>query len=208
MDLGGDNGGAPSGSPFDEILRRGPEVVLVPTVGMIVPGYLMAVTTTHRHNFGQLGAATLRTEVQPWLSQQLADLAAIFGEDYVVFEHGSASEAERYGGCVVHAHLHLVPGGSELGELLLGPGDWDEIQRLEDLAGFANSGYAFLAFGGRKWAMSKPSFAGQWVRREIACWAGVPDEWDWQLFRGEKNLDVTLRSLRGAAGDRRNPSST
>lgn len=202
MDLRGEAVTDWSGSPFDRVLRRGPGVVLAPTVGTIVPGYLLAVTIAHRFNFGELGADELRDEVEPWLLCQLADLRSRFHADYVVFEHGSTGETERYGGCVVHAHMHLVPGGPELAEMLLGAsGGWEEVEGLAALSRHARSGYAFLGFGGRAWAIEQPDFPGQWVRRVIARWAGVPDDWDWQLFRGEDQLRATLAAL-GASEDR------
>lgn len=196
IDLNGDLGAPASGSPFDMVLRRGPEVVLTPTVGTIVPGYLMAVLTRHRLSFGECGAEVLRSAIRPWLSQQLEELETMFGRDYVVFEHGSASEEERHGGCVVHAHLHLVPGGHGLGEQLRGEArGWEEVPGLEDLADLAASGYAYLSFGERSWAIPSPGFPGQWVRRGVARWAGIPEEWDWQLFRGEHNLEETFAVL-------------
>jgi len=194
IDFDGEGGAPLSGSPFDRVVRRGPGVVLAPTVGTILPGYLMAITTEHLLSFGMLGSERLREEIEPWLAECLAELSAVFGE-YVVFEHGSAGEHDRQGGCLVHAHMHLVPAGPDLVRLILAGEEWRSIGAFSDAAAFAEAGYAYLGAEGRSWVISEPGFPGQWVRRRIASWAGRPDEWDWGVFPGEPQLAETFEQL-------------
>ncbi|HEY4778295.1 MAG TPA: hypothetical protein VIH47_01730 [Solirubrobacterales bacterium] len=198
IDFDGQRGAPLSGSPFDQVIRRGPGVVLAPTVGSILPGYLMAISADHLLSFGMLGSERLREEIEPWLAERLAELSPVFGE-YVVFEHGSAGEDDRQGGCVAHAHMHLVPAGPDLARGILDGEEWQSVGAFSDIAAFAEAGYAYLGAAGRSWVLPEPGFPGQWVRRRIASWAGRPDEWDWGVFRGEPQLAETFERL-GAGG--------
>lgn len=96
---------------------------------------------------------------------------------------------------MVHAHLHLIPGGEELRDRLLREAVWRKINGLRDLSGLPSHGYAYLGFGEDAWWIDNPGFPGQWVRRVIARWAGVPNQWDWALFRGTQQLNQTLKIM-------------
>lgn len=192
IDLHGHLGRPPSGSDFDRVLERGPGVVLTPTVGMLMAGYLLVVTQAHVLSFGALGSEYLHQELSPWLRGVIERITPVFGE-YIVFEHGSASEDERHGGCVVHAHLHLIPGGRALRDDLLVDTRWIPVTGLGDCSDVASRGYAFMSDGSRAWMIVAPGFPGQWIRRAAARQAGCPDAWDWGVFRGDKQLNRTLQ---------------
>jgi diadenosine tetraphosphate (Ap4A) HIT family hydrolase len=101
----------------DTLLARGPGVNLLPTVGMMVPGYLLVTTQEHVLSMGDLGTRHLE-ELGPWLDAVRSLLAPHFGQ-YLTFEHGS-SVADRTWACIEHAHLHLIPLAGQLSERLRG----------------------------------------------------------------------------------------
>jgi diadenosine tetraphosphate (Ap4A) HIT family hydrolase len=188
----------PTGTEFDRVLLRGPHAVLVPTLGMLVPGYLMAVTTRHLTSFGALGSDCLANIVGPWVTSTLSHLGQTFSE-YLVFEHGAGDVGAARGGCVVHAHLHLIPGDRRLLEMVLNDGEWVETAALSDMASHATDGYAFVSQGERAWYIPRPTFPGQWIRRRVAEWAGRPHEWDWGAFPHKDNLAATFSKLAESA---------
>ena len=200
IDLSGSRGYPASGSDFDVVLRRGPGVVLTPTKGTLVPGYVMAVATEHVLSFGKLGTTTLLVDIAPWLVDTTTELADKFG-NYMIFEHGSASESERRGGCIVHAHMHLIPASGNTVDAVLAEASWNPVGGLEETAQHEERGYAYLGWGDASWLSTAPSFPGQWIRRIIARAVGKPDEWDWAVFPGADNLETTLDRISGADFD-------
>src|ERR1700678_2335133 len=84
-------------------------LVAVPSVGPLVPGWLLVIPKQHALSFGAVDASNL--------SALMADIQRIamgwrdlFGP-LAWFEHGPA-EARSSAGCGIdHAHMHLVPTG-------------------------------------------------------------------------------------------------
>jgi hypothetical protein len=182
---------------FNEPILVGADVVLVPTVGMLMPGYLMAVTTQHVLSFADAGRGGL-DEVDGWISRLLDSLAPSFG-NYLIFEHGSGGTIRPVGrgsgACLVHAHLHLIPGVADLFDSLQHSLGASPLSSLQDLSVHSDVNYALLGRGGQ-WSVA-PSVAlpGQWIRRQVAAHLGRPDEYDWALFRGDEHLEPTLTSI-------------
>lgn len=185
---------APS-APVDQILSVGPSVVLTPTLGTLVPGYLMVVTTEHLTSVGALGTSRL-PELQSWLRSRLAQLEPVFGQ-YLVFEHGSGKSRRDApsGACIVHAHLHLVPANDSLIALLRQSLAWRALASFSDLANFADQNYAFLETEAGRYISTEIDLPGQWIRRQVAQSIGRSDYYDWGVFSGEEELQETLARL-------------
>lgn len=179
-------------TPFDTALAIGETTVLVPTVGVIVPGYLLAVTREHVLSFAQLPGESLRA-VERWLEQLLPTLSESFGE-YLVFEHGSGGWRKQAGSgaCLVHAHLHLIPGFSHMTSLLARDLCASRLESLEQLTAMSNDNYVLMGRPDHWYATEKIDLPGQWIRRRVAAELGRPDEYDWAVFPGDDELAQTL----------------
>lgn len=177
---------------FDSLLAIGETTVLVPTVGLIVPGYLLAVTREHVLSFAQLPGSSLR-EVERWLEQLLPTLSESFGE-YLVFEHGSGGWRKQAGSgaCLVHAHLHLIPGFPHITSLLARDLDASRMDSLEQLTALSMDNYVLMGRPNHWYATAKVDLPGQWIRRRVAAELGRPEEYDWAVFAGEEELAQTL----------------
>ena len=184
----------PAAKPFDQVLGVGPQVVLTPTVGTFMPGYLLLVTTDHMANFGEMGESRLRV-LEPFISTLTGQLAGLFG-DYLVFEHGASPEqAVSRGSCVSHAHLHLMP-AAKASDSLLAALPWEPLTTLPELARFRESGYAMCGIAGRYYVANAP-LPSQWIRRKVVEWLALETHWDWGAYFGEDELHTTLEKLRG-----------
>lgn len=184
-----------AGSRFDVAISSGSTVVLTPTIGMLMPGYLLAVTRTHLLSFAQLEASELE-RVESWLEELLGGLGDAFGE-YLVFEHGSGAlrAGARSGACVVHAHLHLIPGQSHLISELVTELGATRIQSLPSVVQHAADSYVLMGRPGLWFAHANVDLVGQWIRRRVALEVGRADEFDWALFRGEEHLPETFQRM-------------
>jgi hypothetical protein len=180
---------------FDQILAAGPGVVLTPTIGMLVPGYLMVVTTAHLTSMAALGQSGL-VALETWLSARLVQLAPVFGP-YLAFEHGSGASRHDApsGACITHAHIHLIPTAASLVSLLQEALTWQKLTALEDLASFAGCNYALLGSSEGLLISRETDLPGQWIRRRIAEAIGRADYYDWGIFSGERELHETLSRI-------------
>lgn len=187
--------GQQAATEFDQVLDRRPGVVLTPSLGMLVPGYLLLITTDHVSNLGCMGAAPLSTHVEPYLATLLPELVELFGP-YLVFEHGSSRQRPpRQGGCVNHAHLHLIPSPPEALDVVLSALEWTEVPGISATASACDEGYVYAQYGDRAYLSLAPVLPGQWIRRTIAPFLGAAERWDWSLYRGERELEDTLQLL-------------
>jgi hypothetical protein len=131
--------------------------------------------------------------LESYLKKLEANLGRIFGR-YLIFEHGSAATPIEgaSSSCIVHAHIHLIPTAEQAGAELLASLDWVEISGLQELREARANGYALLGLDGCYYLSSAPNLPGQWVRRIVARGIGTPDRWDWSVFPGLEELEVTL----------------
>jgi diadenosine tetraphosphate (Ap4A) HIT family hydrolase len=181
-------------SPFDvnEQIGEG-NISAMPALGMLMPGYLLAVTKEHKTSFSQLGGDEL-VETDRSLQNYLSYLSNFFGT-YVQVEHGSDNiSACGSGGCIEHAHQHLIP-DLAVGEHMQKQLPWQQLDRYEDLVDFRGQPYIYLGKLGMHYILSDPQLPGQWTRRQIAEVWGL-DSWDWALGQGAINLVVTLAKMK------------
>jgi hypothetical protein len=92
----------------------------IPSLGALVPGHMLTVTVNHHLNI----AASLQTEADiSEFENAMLDLmqsaSRFFGEDFLIFEHGSTRPAATL--CSTsHAHVHIVPMDVAVRGLVLG----------------------------------------------------------------------------------------
>ena len=90
------------------ILTESDHFVVMPTIGAFVEGYVMIVSKEHYECIGKMPEDTLH-ELEQLVARIKACIQERYNMDVVCFEHGGVSCTKRAGGCIVHAHLHLVP---------------------------------------------------------------------------------------------------
>jgi diadenosine tetraphosphate (Ap4A) HIT family hydrolase len=176
-------------SPIDE---QG-EFLFKPALGMMMPGYLLAITRDHKTSFAQLGREKLANidrhlvEYEHWLSER-------FGR-YFRIESGSDNLKDcGSGGCIEHAHIHVVPADEDVGPYVQEQLPWQKLEAYEDLTDFKGEPYIYLGRLASHYVVPNPRLPSQWVRRQIATVRGLED-WDWAIDPNENNLNITLDKL-------------
>ena len=180
---------------FNTVLTSGPGAVLTPTIGMLVPGYLLIVTHSHNTSIASLGGPALE-KLDKWIIELIQQLTAIYGP-YVVFEHGSGGERDSLGSgaCIVHGHLHLIPDNGALALAIGRDLSLSRLGSLSDIESYSSTNYA-LMHDGKGWLVAgSVALPGQWIRRHVARLTGRLAEYDWAAFPGEENLTKTLKQL-------------
>jgi diadenosine tetraphosphate (Ap4A) HIT family hydrolase len=187
---------ATSTSPFDQVLAVGPyETKVIPALGMLLPGYLLLGAENHVPSFAYFDQDQLGL-IDEWLEDLTSELTARFERPYVVAEHGACSYGNA-GGCVIHAHLHLVPAPPGLVDALLKDQEWTRIRGMADLVAQRDQPYVFLRCDEGHFVSPNPPVPSQWIRRMVADVIGT-EVWDWALDPGLNELRVTLDALSDA----------
>jgi len=176
-------------TPIDEV----GDVILKPDKGMLMPGYLLAVTSKHLTSFAQLQPERLAA-VDNRLSLYEQELQKRFGQ-YFRLEHGSDNVTQAgSGSCIDHAHMHLVPADEDVGPVVQEALPWEQIESYADLAEFRGRPYVYLGRLASHFVVPEPKLPGQWVRRQIAVVRGL-DHWDWAVCSSSDELQETLVKL-------------
>jgi diadenosine tetraphosphate (Ap4A) HIT family hydrolase len=167
--------------------------VTLPTLGCFVEGYVLVCPFDHFRSIAAVdaeeigGLLTRFKEVRELVEER-------FGET-VVFEHGM-SETGSGGGCIDHAHLHILPSTPDIQRSLLSvttfssPIPWEEISKM------SHEEYLLLSLPedkGFRMAPIPPGLTSQEFRRRAAENLGV--EYDWALNPCYPNISMTIDSL-------------
>jgi ATP adenylyltransferase len=182
---------------WDAVLREADGTVVVPTRGMIVEGWLLAIP--REHILASRALAPSRAQ-DLWKAVKWA--AAMLTREYgtfTIFEHGAATPSSLVGCGVDHVHIHVAPlpydlaeaaRNHELGRRLT----WEQIDNwaaIRDHASVAKPYLAVQASGGDVW-IGVGEIPSQFFRRVIAYMMGEPERFDW---RGDPGLDQVKHTV-------------
>jgi diadenosine tetraphosphate (Ap4A) HIT family hydrolase len=168
---------------------------VLPTLGQIVPGYLLFISAQHYRTLGDLPIAQLR-ELDKLAKGICERLLSLYG-DYLLFEHGS--RADSAGGCgIYHAHLHAVPflRSNDPVQQLKKTFPYDEIPELPALKHLGpDTSYLYYSdASGSQYVFHIEHLPSQYVRRLLAQAIGS-DNWDWRQCGREEGFLATLSDV-------------
>ncbi|GAA3742113.1 hypothetical protein GCM10022225_27130 [Plantactinospora mayteni] len=182
----------------DELVSRtvaeDSEFALIIGIGAFRPGYLLLIPKVHASCFAQLPQSH-SSHADGWRRLSLNMLNEHFG-DAVLFEHGGTS-TNMAGGCIDHAHIHLVPSAVDV---MSGMDDRMPYARVRDLAELpsiaAGRPYVLVEQGKDMRAyFPRDRLPSQYMRRLLLELEGQPDLWDWAVFPGRENMLTTAHVL-------------
>ncbi len=177
----------------NEILDRGPHVVLTPTLGMFIEGHLLAVTVEHVPSIACLPETTL-VNLSSYIKNIAAKLSTIFGS-YCFFEHGVGlrDTRENKGQTIDHAHIHLIPINNQMNSKILSLLKWENLNSIQEIKKYVDEGYLLHAFNNNFYICPKPEIESQWIRKTVFdCLANSRKHWDWQKYAGDNEIVKTI----------------
>jgi diadenosine tetraphosphate (Ap4A) HIT family hydrolase len=177
------------------------DFVAVPSVGALVPGWLLAIPKRHALNL-----AVLPRDEAASFAAQLGALKArcteLFGP-ITTFEHGPAQRNSAVGCSIDHAHMHLVPTASvdlpQAARRHLPHLDWAPCVGLEAAIDASCAGTPYLYIEppiGLSWLAKGEDIPSQALRRVLAAELGRSQEYDWKAFPQLQHVQETLDRLR------------
>ncbi len=187
---------------YDTVLWDLGDVVVTPTLGSIIPHWLLVIPRRHAFNIAEWKQKHGGT-MQACISE-VAKRARRPVENIIWFEHGAT---ENYGvtGCGVdHAHVHLLLETSfryeDFEAAAQSAAPWLDWRRGTgnpyDLLS-PNVSYLVAAKGDSFIASHEVESAGsQFFRRVIATLEGKPHSWNYRTHPHLNNVELTVASVR------------
>jgi ATP adenylyltransferase len=192
---------ADSNDSWNRPLLESANFVVIPSLGSLVEGWVLIVPKKHFICMGALPADLLheldqtKTAVAMTLSRQYGQLCA--------FEHGPHAVNRQVGCGVDHAHLHLVPLQFDLRnaaerftppELHWAPATLESCRAVFDKA----QDYLYIEqpLGSGRVA-AHMGLGSQVLRRAIAAYLGVPEQFSWRDYPHIETVSRTIQALRG-----------
>ncbi len=183
---------------WNQVLHETAHFVVLPTLGMLVEGWLLIIPKKEHLNFGELSS----TENEDY--QQLAGyLHEFYRACYskpVVFEHGPAMAKTSVGCGVDYAHRHFVP----LDFSLIGRAKelvkehWMCAPDSDIIPELAAKGVSYLHIreSGFDWIAVGEHIGSQVLRKVIAEATNQPEKWDWKQCHFESNIESTIQAFK------------
>lgn len=181
----------------DVDLKESPMAAVVPTVGSIVPGWVLVIPRTAVLAIRDLSSAG-RADALALARQAGEELAAFGGLPYV-FEHGPSMRESSMGCGVDQAHIHVVRLKEDLLEAALEDQAviWARANYADPWRDCRSDREYLLVSRGTECFIGFPkSTESQFFRRKIAQVRGTPNVWNYREWPFHDNARRTIEHFR------------
>lgn len=183
--------------PCDTILFKTKNFVLLPSIGPLVRGHAMVVSRTHYSSLASMPQDIIREYDD--MVRMFFGLPAIAG-NLLEAEHGSTLGCCA-GACVVHTHIHLLPGFMKHYDFL--DGSLRLLGTFHDLAGIQGFSQPYILLRGslgKVTMFAADSVPTQAIRRVLCDRLGQTN-WDWRTEPRDELIEETLVFWKTALAD-------
>lgn len=187
---------------YDRTLFESSEWVIAPTVGAIVPNWLLAIPRKHALSYRQWRAESGQ---EPYLVlESVCRHLGVSRSEILWFEHGPAETKSQIGCGIDHAHLHIIltPKFSfdafvsqvrSMSDLFWNPTDEETVYKYLPSSG----SYLVAGSGSRAVVASDVESTGsQFFRRVICSLIDSDDLWDYRKHQHIDNVISTIENFR------------
>lgn len=197
-----------SHAEWDTVIDANASFVAVPSLGSLVPGWLLAIPRRPLLNLSHLSQVE-KNSFQQFVCRLQERLTASFGGVIYSFEHGSQAMGSAMGCGIDQAHLHLVPLSFDLFKAAKDCGtnqmEWHDISASSDVWSEIPSRreYLLIRDSQAQAAIGFPTKPeSQWLRKVIAQHLRKSDEWNYKSHSGIENIRLTVGALQNSGGAR------
>jgi ATP adenylyltransferase len=187
---------------YDTVLFETNDFVVIPTVGSIVPNWLLIVPRKESLNFASWSDKSSKRPAA--VLDQVLSHFLLANDQALWFEHGPNVTGTSVGCGIDRAHLHVIINPTffmdafvELAKEYFS-GDW---QKFEDMAACYDAidpSSSYLALGRDDFSFMTQNVEGvgsQFFRKIIAELCGTPELWDYRTHEHLGNVEKTLAAL-------------
>lgn len=183
-------------SIWNTTLMESQHFLVVPTLGMLVPGWLLIITKEHYLNMGLL-PDDLYSELEEIKKTVRQKVKEQFSSP-VIFEHGPGYPGESSGCGIDHAHWHVVPLSFDLLPELTAHFPGRRIASTLKIKKVPSDTTTYIFYENQTedaHLFHVNSLPCQFLRRLIAEKTGKREHWDWHGEPGLSNIATTIQRL-------------
>ena len=156
------------------ILGRNEEFIIVPALGPLVIGHVLAISAAHTDGLKYLQASVQRSYEE--LSVKIHRYCRDLGDTVLEAEHGARSTSLR-GPCIRHTHVHILP---RLGTATTLFENKHNLSTVDGERLNATDSYLWVSNGRHIRTYDASRIVGQQIRQTIGNYLKV-DDWDWAV---------------------------
>jgi diadenosine tetraphosphate (Ap4A) HIT family hydrolase len=174
-----------SGINVNAILGGSDNFLIVPALGPLVVGHVLAISTEHTAGLQYLSAEVQQRYKR--LSVKLRQYCVQFGDSVLEAEHGAHDGSIR-GPCIRHTHIHILPG---LGNAA---GIFDKRPTLEGARRSSSNSvdsYLWINDGNCDAVYDASRVIGQEIRQAVGEYLRI-DDWDWAINPKTALIGLTI----------------
>jgi ATP adenylyltransferase len=189
---------------FDTVLFETEQYVVVPTLGSVVPNWLLVVPRVESLNFARWEADSGQQVSR--ILDQVCEALDIGKGKVIWFEHGAVVPNSSIGCGVDRAHLHILvePPFEAFDFLDLAvercQSKWEKRQSIHDCYRAIDVDRSYFALGDISNSILAQDVEGagsQFLRKLIAELSGAQDQWDYKKYPNLANISTTLGNYAG-----------
>jgi len=181
---------------WDTVLFETEEFAAIPSLGSLVPGWILIVPKKRIINLAALSEVERGRLIR--FTCSIEDKMKTFGQKVYRFEHGGL-ESSLVSCGVEQAHMHLVPLPFDLVDMALKSTDVDwgiKSSQSATWEGISTSTeYLMMADENRFYTGEVRQPTSQWFRKLIAENTGQPEKWDYKRYPNFENIGLTLTDM-------------
>lgn len=182
------------------ILYESDNFFVVPAIGQMgIEGYILVCSKEHFIGVGNI-LKEYESELRGVLDKSKKIISEVYDSEVLVFEHGPRLRCHKGGGCLDHAHLHLVPTSVDVMEFLnrkFKPEQIEDYSKLREIYEQQKSSYIFVESQEEKMYVIEVEFPipSQYLRQVIASKINVAN-WDWRVDPDYETFEKTVEHLK------------
>lgn len=183
------------------VLYESDNFFVVPTIGsMKINGYLLICSKKHFISIGNT-PEEYEAEINDILNLTRKILIEKYNQRIIVFEHGPKLKCNKGGGCIDHAHLHLIPTPVDIVNFLNKKFNLEEINNFNKIREIYNKqekSYIYIENHDLKKYVIELEFSipSQYLRQIIASELKI-NNWDWRINPDHETFKETIEDLKG-----------
>lgn len=181
-------------SPWDTVLAETDDFVLAPTLGSIVPGWVLVIPKRSAISFVEVARTGVMT---PYAYLHQAARLLGLSDDWIWFEHGPAFAGTTVGCGVDYAHLHILASPpfnfSEFCTHIEAAGGWTRCAAKDAYADLPSETPYYVAGCGNDAArLVGRELGSQFFRKAVASLSGDADRWDYRAHPFSEHVVATV----------------
>ena len=167
--------------------------IIIPSLGPFVEGQIMIVSKSHFPNLKSMNKNVL-DDLNKVFEIIKTKTKTIYNSHLLFAEHGAFNDIQKGGACVIHMHIHCIPGYvdgiaalKKLLKIHYSGIDLNELWKI-------NKPYILIinSFDNKNYIFEAEDVPSQMIRRTLLANRGIINNWNWRANYDYELISKTL----------------